>query len=246
MLSMLLCLSCVYVGMTAVFADDAEYTPVVSLTPEMYSPKTVYVDDDFNNRDTTNGNTDLTKIAEGKTAYEHPIMVKNAAGTSNITNFVLGSDGTDVYAAPTDTWKSLVLKGENNIDADRVAISFRFRFTEKSKSFQLQVSNPAGTAQKVFALLYTSDTYCELQCQAEDGSTIKTGCNTSGYTDWNRVYTELERIEDTENPGSYNVSVSKFYLIDGNGTKYDIGKKSTKQLLLTGGQIHVMEKHRIR
>lgn len=237
MLSMLLCLSCVYVGMTAVFADDAEYTPVVGLAPEMYSPKTVYVDDDFNNRDTTNENTDLTKIAEGQTEYPHQVVVKNAAGTSNITSFVLGSDGTDVYAAPTAAWQNLVVKGINDINADRIAISFKFKLGISGKSFQIWANRASDTYERLFSIqLLQSGAKCEVRYN--DGTLNEKGSpsmplmynnfTTQGLNTWNRLYFELEKTPAESN--TFTVRIKKVYFIDSKGIPTSLSESMLNEL----------------
>ena len=221
MLSMLLCLSCVYVGMTAVFADDAEYTPVVSLTPEMYSPKTVYVDDDFNNRDTTG--TSLSTVAEDKEQYAHQVIMK--ANGKSVTNYELGSDETDIYAKTSANNKSMAFLDYNNKDVDKISVSFRFRFPEYSPGMYFLVkATQAGdaTSQNILKFIVSSKdptSYSIYYYMSGDTNTHWTAnITTQGTNTWNRANFQLERVADEENPGSYNVYIRKLSFTNSAGT----------------------------
>lgn len=225
MLSMLLCLSCVSVGMTAVFAEDAEYTPIVSLTPEMYSPKTVYLDDDFNDRT----GTDLSG-----SGYTHPVIMKS--GSATITNFGLGGSEAEKYAVPPTGYKSLALKDKNDIKADRVAVSFKFKFPvyTKSMSFQILAKKPSQDNSYKFIMFQYNETG-KLQVKywtkagTEMNMTFVIGENS--YNTWHHITFELERVPDPENEGQYNVYFRKFYLKDESGEITDVMTSITSPLV---------------
>lgn len=230
-LSMLICLSCVSVGMTAVFAEDAEYTPVVGLAPEMYSPKTVYVDDDFNNRDTTNENTDLTKIADGKTAYAYQSVMTNESGTTISKFNVASNDSGEIYAVPQGTWSTnFILKGKNDINADRVAISFKFKI-DAGKSFYVLASNSEGSSdenKKLFMFqLGSTNNKWTIKYLPKDTSTmvnVSTNISSQGSDTWEHVYFELKRTLGDD--GKYSVTIDKLYCTDSAGTRMNIDTSS--------------------
>lgn len=231
MLSMLLCLSCVYVGMTAVFADDAEYTPVVSLTPEMYSPKTVYVDDDFNNRDTTHKNTDLTKIAEGQEVYPHQVIITNSKGEQLNTLYNVASNSSgEIYVAPSTTWANLVIKSKNDIKADRIAMSFKFKI-DAGKSFYVLASNSEGSSdenKKLFMFqLGSTNNKWTIKYLPKDTSkmvNVSTNISSQGSNTWEHVYFELKRTLGDD--GKYSVTIDKLYCTDSAGTRMNIDTSS--------------------
>lgn len=242
MLSMLLCLSCVSVGMTAVFAEDAEYTPVVSLTPEMYSPKTVYVDDDFNNRDISedadgNANTDLSKIAEGKTEYEHQVIITNSEGAklNTLYNVTSNSSG-EIYVAPSTTWANLVIKSKNDIKADRIAMSFKFKIAS-TKSFYVLASNSAGSSgadQKLFMFQIGSTgkwTIKYLPTGTTSMANISTNISSQGADTWQHVYFELKRTLGED--GNYSVTIDKLYSTDSEGNCMNIDTSSLSPIDVT-------------
>ena len=221
MLSMLLCLSCVSVGMTAVFADDAEYTPVVSLTPEMYSPKTVYTDDDFNNRKTADSNTSLSEIADGKTPYEHPVVM--TANGKSVTNYGLGYDNNGGIYAQASKNKSMMLLTENNVDADKIAVSFKFKFPTyyTGTYFLVSAATNGGTATgSLFHIQFSSSKsylisyYCYASDTAKATSkttakTISADYSDTSYSDWCNVNFELERRLKEGSTSEYEAYISK-------------------------------------
>ncbi len=116
---------------------------VVNLTPKMYTPKTVYVDDDFNNRV-----TDLSTVASGKTAYDHQVTMK--ANGKIATNYGLGSNTTDTYAQVVSGSSSLALLDYNNKDVDKINVSFRFKFPtyQSGMYFIVKATQKGGTENK--------------------------------------------------------------------------------------------------
>ncbi|MGN1093104.1 MAG: hypothetical protein ACI4RS_05580, partial [Monoglobaceae bacterium] len=182
---------------------------VVNLTPKMYTPKTVYVDDDFNNRDTTG--TDFSTIASGKTAYEHQVTATNPT-----SKYTLENNDTNLYAAATGQWKYFIVKDVNNIDANKVVMSFKFNLNT-SGYFGVYVKNRGGTKTKLLSIQLLSSNKCQVKYTKADGTTptiCSSDFDTQGPGTWNNVDFELER---TLVDGAYTIKMNSFCFTDSLG-----------------------------
>ena len=114
----------------SVAAADGGYEQKVKLTKTMYTPKTIYVDDDFNDR------TDGECVAGSD--YEKKIP-SAAAGA------IAESEDGNTYVCLSKKWASakVGILGSNDIQSDKLAVSFKFRHNTATNApyFQLRFAD---------------------------------------------------------------------------------------------------------
>lgn len=115
----------------SVAAADGEYEQKVKLTKTMYTPKTIYVDDDFNDR------TDGECVANSD--YEKKIPTAEPGAIAE-------SEDGNTYVNLSKEWASarVEILGSNNIQCDKLALSFKFRHNNAGY-FQIRFGNANPT-----------------------------------------------------------------------------------------------------
>lgn len=167
---------------------------------ESYMPpiKTLFVDDDFQNRAV--GST-ATEIAEGKTAYDKPIKKAEAGVNAAKTD-------TNIYANYSERYKKIELCDKiisKTSAPDNLAISFRFNMSSfaSSKYFMLRFGSKPTTQALQFQQTSSNGIRIsgyKLDSSSSSGSGVAANQitqNISSSDNWISFFVIFERVSNT-------------------------------------------------
>lgn len=192
---------------------DGEYAQKVALKPHMKDAKTLFIDDDFEDRETA-----LSDSANPYKVYDS-------------STFVPGQDSEsgEKYATNAAAWKSLVLGQKNDITSKKLAISFRYKDNEDY--LRIRAAKENGTTD---TLLQIQTNLIKFKPYGSD-SAVLFGNVDADLTKWVHVYAEFERDDDDK------TYLRKFYITGEDGTVYDIMQNfnswSSLKNLVNGTQV---------
>lgn len=182
-------------------AASGEYVQRVVPSKSMYTPKTIYVDDDFNDRTVEN--------VVSETNY-----TKGIAGACS-SAVAASEEGGNVYASSSASFYSgayITLLNSNNIQSDKLALSFRYRPNSKA-FFRLRF----GTCP-IMMFQHTTDTKGIIKVY----SALKTAAFAYdvnyAFTEWINCNIIFEKIMTD---GVYRPHIKQIYI---NDTALDMSK----------------------
>ncbi len=180
----------------SVAAADGEYEQKVKLTKTMYTPKTIYVDDDFNDR------TDGECVANSDYEKKIPSAADGAIAESEEGN---------TYVSLSKKWASakVGLLGNNDIQSDKLALSFKFRHNTGTNSpyFQLRF---ADTKPIFLFQTFGNNGAISMYKDATSGKRVNWYHNIS-CTEWAQFDVLFEKVFVD---GEYKVRIAEMYLND--------------------------------